>query len=51
MAIINIVNKNVKKRKKEKKVRNLLQSIEELIDNNRNILRYFKIIIRLLIAL
>lgn len=51
MAIINIINKNVKKRKKEKKVRNLLQSIEELIDNNRNILRYFKIIIRLLIAL
>lgn len=51
MAIINIVNKNVKKRKKEKKVRNLLQSIEELIDNNRNILRYFNIIIRLLIAL
>lgn len=51
MAIINIVNKNVKKRKKEKKVRNLLQSIEELIDNNRNVLRYFKIIIRLLIAL
>lgn len=51
MAIINIVNKNVKKRKKEKKVRNLLQSIEELIDNNRNILRYFKIITRLLIAL
>lgn len=51
MAIINIVNKNVKKRKKEKKVRNLLRSIEELIDNNRNILRYFKIITRLLIAL